>query len=346
MARRNKRTPADRQEVLRCETTRCPVCHCPTWMTHHNARRLILLTGSVHYTIKVRQCQNTACSAYRKPLRPEAEGALALPHSEYGLDVLALIGALRYGQHRSVPEIHATLLERHIEISERTVTLLVHRYEELLALRLMDATGLRAKLRARGQVMLAIDGLQPDVGHEVLWVLRDVLSGEVLLARALLGSGEAQLVPLLQEVMQALGNTIPILGVISDGQRSIRNAVQQALPGVPHQLCQFHFLREAARPIYEEDRHAKVFLKKNLRGIRKIERCLEAREDRHAGVLTAYCLAVRSALTDDGRPPLVASGLRLKDRITAIEASLERVIETQKGGSERETGTSLCCTLI
>ena len=155
MARLNKRGPADRQDVLRCESTRCPVCHHQTWMTHHNARRLILLTGSVHYTIKVRQCQNTACAAYKKPLRPEAEGALALPHSEYGLDVLALIGTLRYEQHRSVPEIHATLLERNVEVSERTVTLLVHRYEELLALRLMDATRLRAKLRERGHVLLA-----------------------------------------------------------------------------------------------------------------------------------------------------------------------------------------------
>jgi hypothetical protein len=25
---------------------------------------------------------------------------------------------------------------------------------------------------------------------------------------------------------------------------------------VPHQLCHFHYLREAAQPIYEADRHA------------------------------------------------------------------------------------------
>ena len=65
---------------------------------------------------------------------------------------------------------------------------------------------------------------------------------------------------------------------------------------------------------------------------RKIERRLEARNDQHAGVLTAYCLAVRSALTDDGRPPLVASGLRLKERVEQIEASLDHVLKTQKGG--------------
>jgi DNA-binding phage protein len=44
---------------------------------------------------------------------------------------------------------------------------------------------------------------------------------------------------------------VPIHGVISDGQHSIRKAVQTALPDVPHQLCHFHYLREAAKPVPE-----------------------------------------------------------------------------------------------
>jgi transposase-like protein len=65
---------------------------------------------------------------------------------------------------------------------------------------------------------------------------------------------------------------VPVTGVVSDGQRSIRTAVAKALPGVPHQLCHFHYLREAAHPIFEADRHAKKELKKRIRGIRPIER--------------------------------------------------------------------------
>src|SRR3712207_8504639 len=45
-----------------------------------------------------------------------------------------------------------------------------------------------------------LDGLEPDVGHEVLWVVRDCVSGEVLLARSLLGATEADLAPLITEV--------------------------------------------------------------------------------------------------------------------------------------------------
>ena len=99
----------------------------------------------------------------------------------------------------------------------------------------------------------------------------------------------------------------------------------QALPGVPHQLCQFHFLREAAKPIYKADRHAKVGLKKKVRGVREIERGVEGRTDPEAEVVRGYCSAVRSAITDDGRPPLEASGLKLHARLCAVVGSLGRV---------------------
>jgi hypothetical protein len=183
---------------------------------------------------------------------------------------------------------------------------------------------LRQHLAGQQQVILALDGLQPDVGHEVLWVLRDCLSGEVLLAKSLLSATRDDLAALLSAVKNAL--PVPITAVVSDGQTSIRKAVAKALPRVPHQLCHFHYLREAAKPIYEADRHAKKELKKRVRGIRALERQAEGDDDPEGEIVRAYCQAVRSALTDDGRPPLAASGLKLHARLTAIAASLSRVV--------------------
>jgi hypothetical protein len=133
----------------------------------------------------------------------------------------------------------------------------------------------------------------------------------------------------LAKLIQTVGSQldVPIEGVVSDGQQSIRKAVKSALPGVPHQLCHFHYLREAARPIYEADRHAKKELKKRIRGVRPIERELEGRKDEDAVAARGYCAAVRSAITDDGRPPLVAAGLKLRERLTHISHSLDRVAE-------------------
>ncbi|WP_370881410.1 ISNCY family transposase [Methylobacterium brachiatum] len=298
---------------------------------YENRRTLVTLSGTVRLRLKIRRCEAEGCARLHTPYRPEAEGALALPQHEFGLDVVALVGALRHREHRSVPEIHAILRGRGVGIAERSVINLLDRYDELLAAQLGDPVHLRRQLTGQDRIVLALDGLQPDIGHEVLWVLRDCLSGTVLLARSLLSSTAEDLAILLARVVEAVGR--PITGVISDGQHSIRKAVAAVLPGVPHQLCHFHFLREAALPIFEADRHAKKELKKGVRGVRPIERAVEGRTDPEAELVRGYAAAVRSAITDDGRAPLDAAGLRLKGRLEKVAGSLERV--GLKGGISR-----------
>jgi hypothetical protein len=331
MPRRSARPQPDRTLELTTQTRGCPACGRTLWAANKPQRTVVTLDGLVRLRLQVRSCRNPECSRQRVCLRPEQEGRLALPQHEFGLDVIALIGTLRHAEHRSIPEIHAELARRGVPICVRSVGNLLDRYDELLALSCSDGGRLRKITAKAGRVILAIDGLQPDVGHEVLWVIRDALSGEVLLARSLLSSCQDDLAKLLREVKGAL--EVPIAGVVSDGQDSIRKAVAEALDGVPHHLCHFHYLREAAKPVYEADRHAKVQLKKKVRGIRPIERKIEGRDDDEAGVIRGYCAAVRTALTDDGRPPLEASGLKLADRLTKVADSLDRV--GAKRGSPR-----------
>lgn len=331
MPRQNARPQPTRTVELATQTRDCPTCGGSLWVAYTTRRVVTTLEGVTRLRLQVRTCRNTRCQRHGVGLRPEAEGRFVLPQYEIGLDVIALVGTLRHTQHKSIPEIHAELLQRDVLLCVRTVTNLLDRYDELLALSTSDPKRLQRVTAAAGRVLLAIDGLQPDVGHEVLWVFRDVLSGEVLLAKSLLSSCQDDLVELITEVKKAL--LVPIAGVVSDGQTSIRKAVAKALPSVPHQLCQFHYLREAAMPIYEADRHAKVQLKKKVRGVRPIERSVENREDTEAKVVRGYCAAVRSALTDDGRPPLEASGLKLRDRLQKVAVSLDQV--EKKRGSRK-----------
>ncbi len=325
MARTAARPQPTHSQRLQPWFAHCTACNQRLWADYKNRRTVATLAGLLRLTLDIRRCHNPDCPRYCKPYRPEAEGYYALPQHEFGLDVIAHVGNLRYGEHRSVPEIHQALRRRDLDIAPRTVSNLLDRYDELLAVTLTDNRRLRDLLGEQGRVILAVDGLQPDVGHEVLWILRDCLSGEVLLAKSLLSARQKDLAPLISQVRDGL--TVPIVGVISDGEHAIRKAVAQALPDVPHQLCQFHYLREAARPLYQADRHAKKELKKRIRGVRPIERSLEGRCDAEAEAARGYCDAVRSALTDDGRPPLEASGLRLQQRLSAVVASLDRVAE-------------------
>ena len=323
MARTRSRPRPTRVQTLIPVTRHCPECQHTLWADYNNYRTVTTLDAVTRLTLHIRRCPNPACPRFHRPYRPEAEPHFALPHHEFGLDVVALVGRLRHAEHRSIPEIHQALTQRGVAVAPRTVTNLLDRYDELKALSTADPKRLRSLLRQQRRVVLAIDGLQPDVGHEVLWVLRDCLSGEVLLAKSLLSATAKDLGTLLEEVRDAL--PVPITGVVSDGQESIRKAVAQTLPGVPYQLCHFHYLREAAKPIAEADRHAKKELKKRARGVRPIERAAEAEDDVEAEIVRGYCQAVRSALTDDGLPPLAASGLKLHQRLEQIAASLDRV---------------------
>ena len=100
---------AEREEVLECVQQNCPHCNKRMRNKYDNYRTVRTLAGVIRLRLKIRRCYNSECERVGYVYRPEAEGKWALPQHEFGLDVMALCGALRYGEHRSVPEIHASI---------------------------------------------------------------------------------------------------------------------------------------------------------------------------------------------------------------------------------------------
>src|SRR5881275_2441519 len=146
MARRTPRLEATHEKTLTPLKERCEECGQPLWVAYHSHRTVTTLTGLWKLTLVVRQCVQPDCPRFHKHSRPEEEGRWALPHGEFGLEVIALIGRWRFREHRSVPEMHRTLLSRGVSITERSVTNLMQRYEELVALRITDQQRIKMRL--------------------------------------------------------------------------------------------------------------------------------------------------------------------------------------------------------
>lgn len=159
MARTTPRPAPMIAQTLAPMLRHCPGCGNSMWAAYHNYRTLTTLEAVLRLTLQIRCCLNANCPQFRKPYRLEAEGRLALPKHEFGLDVIALVGTRRYAQHRSIPEIHHALVDRGIAVAQRTVANLLECCDELLSLTLQDIDRLQRITQPQGRVILALDGL-------------------------------------------------------------------------------------------------------------------------------------------------------------------------------------------
>src|SRR6185437_1123818 len=247
-----------------------------------------------------------------------------------GLDVVARIGALRFGEHQTRDEIWQELHAiPTLRISERHVQNLIEVYLALLRASQRDPReGLAQTVKDHGGIVLSLDGLQPEKGNEQLWIVREVLSGMVLSGENL-GSASADVLADLLRPIAQLG--LPVLGVVSDAQESIRGAVSTIFHGVPHQICQYHALREAARPLFEIDRHLAVQVRKELGGVREVaEQLAKDPDDPAREVVADVILAVRQVTRTNGVLPFEFAGVRMLDDLQALGTTLDRCLE--KGG--------------
>ncbi|MBD2872996.1 hypothetical protein IDH41_31100, partial [Paenibacillus sp. IB182493] len=151
----------------------------------------------------------------------------------------------------------------------------------------------------------------------------------------------------------------PIVGIVSDGQVSIRQAFESLLPDVPYQYCQYHYLKDIAKPVVDADRKLKMELKKSMRGLRDVERKIEQAEKKamnasqanvdvsptaettvlaEAQVAKGYVSAVRALLLEDGEPPLHLPGMMIYERAQAIQASLARCLTKKRASFAPESG--------
>ncbi|MBO0777338.1 MAG: site-specific integrase [Ktedonobacteraceae bacterium] len=158
MARRGYRAKATAEQTLIPQRTHCVLCGQPMWVAYHTHRSITTLHGVYRLTLHVRRCRNHQCERYHCPYRPEEEGGWALPHGEFGLDVIALVGALRYTAHRSIPEIHQVLCDRKVQIAERTVTHLLPRYKDVSLPRLVPREMLFFTIEQAQQLMRVARG--------------------------------------------------------------------------------------------------------------------------------------------------------------------------------------------
>ena len=205
--------------------------------------------------------------------------------------------------------------------------------------------------------MLSIDGLQPEKGHETLYVVRELGRERVWFAQPLLSSATEEIRPLIVQAKdwaERLG--CRVRRWMSDKQDAFVKSIASVCPGVPHRYCSNHFLRDLAKPVLELDSHAKVKMRGKIRGLRGIERevlkelaAAQSSQDKNQkrsvtlaasapnglSIVLDYCAAVRGIINSSQGGPLRPPGLRMSEALDEVRKSLQRNLRLKKGGTRK-----------
>jgi len=346
----------------------CGFCQTELAMWGHRKRRVFTLPGPRLLVVRVGHCPEPDCRGHHESVSAWGEMAVAPPWLTIAWDVFAWIGHRRFARHWSVPQIRGELWDSHrIGLSEDAIEDYVRRYQVMVAARQGDLKELRKVYARRKPLILSIDGIQPEKGHETLYVVRELTAKRVWFAEPLRSSTNDEVRRLLERA-QAMAEALkrPVAGWMSDKQEAFVQGIAAVFPGVPHGYCKNHFLRDLAKPVLEADSHAKVQMRRKVRGLRSIEQAVlrdpgptlaekdtapavpkdtpPAAEEKAAHAPSAagqvvldYCAAVRGILNDDQGGPLHPPGVRMAEALGEVRQSLDRCVAAKKGGPRRSS---------
>ena len=343
----------------------CPVCRRLMYVCDHRYHRFHTLEGPVELVCKLNHCPDPTCPGHFKTKSPELEITIAPPKMAVGWDILFWVGHRRCSRHWSVPQIQGELRDEYgIRLSADSLERYIRYYQVMLAARQQDPENLRRQYEGVEEIVLTIDGLQPEKGHETLYVVRELTQKRVWFAEPLISATAEEvrrLIAQAKEWTERLNK--PVALWLSDKQDAFVTGIAAEFPDTPHRYCDNHFLRDVAKPVLEADSHAKVQMRRRVRGLRKIEQAVLARQkaemmedrkpndpeatvtivaepatlpspagDAAGAVVLDYCTAVRGILNDDQGGPLHPPGLRMAEALHEVRESIQRNLEEQQGG--------------
>ena len=269
--------------TLDVEDCWCPVCDRYMYVCDHRYHHLWTLEGPTQVVNRLVRCPDASCASRGRTFSPAAELSLSMPRWCIGWDVFCWLGHRRFARHWSVPQLRAELKDTHqIRLSDDAIEHYIGLDQTMLAARQQDPAQLAEAYRDSPSLVLTIDGLQPEKGHETLYVVRELTRKRVWFAEPLLSSAEQEVhrvVVLARQWAERVAK--PVRAWMSAKQDAFVKAIATEFPGIPHRYGQNHFMRELAKPVLDLDRQAKVTMRSKVRGLRAIERRV-LDERRHA----------------------------------------------------------------
>lgn len=242
---------------------KCPLCEHDVKYEYANSGKIVhTLNGDINQVINLYTCTNKECEFHDNAFNPAPRFDYGARH--YGADVFRLIADDFLIYDLKADQIYKRLIKKYeLDISTDTVSRICDDILKLKSFKIDEKTV--EIISVQGFILLGFDGQDPGGDAPALWNFMDLISNRVLATCKFESLDYKTLHRTIEEIREFYG--VEIIGWVSDKQNVITKCHDTFYQDIPHQYCQYHFLRNTWNHLAALDSNIYIPLKKAIGGL-------------------------------------------------------------------------------
>lgn len=242
---------------------KCPLCEFDVKFQYANDGKIVhTLRGDIYQIVNLYKCTNGECELHDKAFNPAPR--FDYGDRYYGADVFRLVSEEFLIYDLKPDQIYKRLTKKYqLSISLETINRMCDDVLMLKSLKIDEKT--LQIIREQGHILLGFDGQDPGGDAPALWNFMDLISNRVLATRKFDSLDYKTLHHHIEEICKVYG--VKVIGWVSDKQNVITKCHDEYYADIPHQYCQYHFLRNMWNHLAALDSNIYMPLKKTITGL-------------------------------------------------------------------------------
>jgi hypothetical protein len=241
----------------------CPSCGEKVKFKYPDDGKLVhTLKGPIYQVVNLYSCTSSECEFHEVAFNPCPR--FDYSQRTYGADVFRYIAEEFLVYELKPNQIFKRLTKKYrLKISKDTVRRICDDILKLKSLKIDEKT--LEIVKKQGNILLGFDGQDPGGDAPSIWCFMDLISNRVLATYKFDALDYKLLHQTIEKVQKFYG--IKIIGWVSDKQNLITKCHDTFYPEIPHQYCQYHFLRNTWNHLEALDSNTFLTLKKAVNSL-------------------------------------------------------------------------------
>jgi len=238
----------------------CICCNSPVEYAYPDDGKMVrTLEGIVYQIVNYFKCSNPDCKLHKIPFNPSPR--IDYSNRHFGADVFKFVSEEFLCYDQKPKQILQRLTDKcDLKISIDTIQRMCNDALILKSLKIDERT--KQIIMEQGFILLGFDGQDPGSDEPAIWSFKDMITNRILATYKFESLDYMILHDTIEEIINIFG--VKIIGWVTDKQNTITKCHDTYYTDIPHQYCQYHFLKNTWSHLIAFDSNLFLPLKKAI----------------------------------------------------------------------------------